>query len=109
MFQKLGLVKPWPTKDKGIGGLQGKEALTGFFKVPGLRNITETAPYLHDGSIKTLDEMVKKMAEHQQAHILTEAETARIIAFLNALKGKVPTEYIAKPELPADGPLTPKP
>ena len=109
MFQKLGLVKPWPTKDKGVGGLKGQEALTGFFKVPSLRNITETAPYLHDGSVKTLDEMVKKMAERQQGHILTDAESTTIQAFLNALKGKVPSDYIAKPELPADGPQTPKP
>ena len=56
-----------------------------------------------------LDEMVKKMAERQQGHILTDAECAKIQAFLTALKGKVPADYIAKPELPADGPLTPKP
>ena len=109
MFQKLGLVKPWPTEDKGLGGLPGKEAMAGFFKVPSLRNITETAPYLHDGSIATLPEMVKKMAEHQQGHILTDAETASIIEFLKSLKGDVPSDYIAKPELPADGPDTPKP
>jgi cytochrome c peroxidase len=109
MFQKLGLVKPWPTKDKGVGGLKGKEALVGFFKVPGLRNITETGPYLHDGSIKTLDEMVKKMAEYQQGHLLTDEETGKIVEFLKALKGKVPLDYIAKPELPADGPQMPQP
>ncbi|MBL9153261.1 MAG: c-type cytochrome [Verrucomicrobiales bacterium] len=109
MFQKLGLVKPWPTEDKGLGGLEGKEAMTGFFKVPSLRNITETGPYLHDGSIKSLDEMVKKMAEHQQGHILTDEETAKIIDFLKSLKGEIPTDYVAKPELPADGPDTPKP
>jgi cytochrome c peroxidase len=109
MFQKLGLVKPWPTKDKGVGGLTGKEALVGFFKVPGLRNITETGPYLHDGSIKTLDGMVKKMAEYQQGHLLTDEETGKIVEFLKALKGKVPLDYIAKPELPADGPQMPQP
>jgi cytochrome c peroxidase len=109
MFQKLGLVKPWPTEDKGLGGLEGKEAMTGFFKVPSLRNITETGPYLHDGSVATLEEMVKKMAEHQQGHVLSDEETAKIVEFLKSLKGKVPADYIAKPELPADGPDTPKP
>ena len=49
------------------------------------------------------------MAEHQQGHLLSDAETARIQAFLSALKGKVPADYIAKPELPADGPQTTKP
>lgn len=108
MYQKLGLVKPWPTEDKGRAEVEGFEAMEGFFKVPSLRNITETGPYLHDGSIKTLDEMVKKMAEYQQGQILSDEETAKIIAFLGALKGEVDEEYIAEPELPADGPDTPK-
>ena len=83
--------------------------LTGFFKVPSLRNITETGPFLHDGSVETLDAMVRKMAEYQQGHTLTDEETAGIIEFLGALKGEVPADYIAQPELPADGPDTPKP
>lgn len=109
MFQKLGLVKPWPTEDKGRAEVEGFEALVGFFKVPTLRNVTETAPYLHDGSIKTLPEMVKKMAEHQQGHILTDEETALIIEFLGSLKGEIPMDYIKIPALPRDGPNTPHP
>ena len=108
MYQKLGLVKPWPTEDKGRAEVEGFEAMEGFFKVPSLRNVTETGPYLHDGSIETLEEMVKKMAEHQQGQILTDEETSKIIAFLGALKGEVDKEFIAEPELPADGPNTPK-
>lgn len=108
MYQKLGLVKPWPTEDKGRAEVEGFEAMVGFFKVPSLRNVTETAPYLHDGSVKTLPEMVKKMAEHQQGQILTDEETNLIVEFLGSLKGEIPTDYIAKPELPADGPNTPK-
>ena len=108
MFQKLGLVKPWPTEDKGRAEVEGFEALVGFFKVPTFRNVTETAPYLHDGSVKTLPEIVKKMAEHQQGHILTEGETSSLIDFLKCLKGEIPTDYIAEPELPADGPGTGK-
>lgn len=108
MYQKLGLVKPWPTEDKGRAQVEGFESMEGFFKVPSLRNITETGPYLHDGSVESLEEMVKKMAEYQQGHVLTDEETAKIIEFLEALKGEVDEEYIAKPELPADGPDTPK-
>lgn len=108
MYQKLGLVKPWPTEDKGRAEVEGFESMEGFFKVPSLRNITETGPYLHDGSVESLEEMVKKMAEYQQGHVLTDEETAKIIEFLEALKGEVDEEYIAKPELPADGPDTPK-
>ncbi|MDA8633037.1 c-type cytochrome [Verrucomicrobiales bacterium] len=108
MYQKLGLVKPWPTEDKGRAEVEGFEAMEGFFKVPSLRNVTETAPYLHDGSIEALEEMVKKMAEYQQGQVLTDGETTKIIAFLGALKGEVDEKFIAEPELPADGPNTPK-
>ena len=109
MYQKLGLVKPWPTKDKGRAEVKGFEQMKGFFKVPSLRNITETAPYLHDGSVATLEGIVKKMAEYQMGHVLTDEQTALIIEFLNALKGKVPADFIKEPELPASGPDTPKP
>ena len=109
MFQKLGLVKPWPTDDPGQGGVEGFEAMKGFFKVPSLRNITETAPYLHDGSIASLEEIVKKMAEHQQGLTLTDEETASIITFLKSLKGEIDEDYIAKPELPPGTGKTPKP
>lgn len=110
LYQKLGLVKPWPDlKDKGRAEVPGFEAMVGFFKVPSLRNITETGPYLHDGSVATLEEMVRKMAEYQQGQILTDDETAKIVAFLKSLKGEVPTDYIKMPELPESGPDTPKP
>ena len=89
--------------------MKGFEAQEGFFKVPSLRNITETGPYLHDGSVETLEEMVKKMAEHQQGLILTDDETEKIIEFLKSLKGEIDEDYIKEPELPADGPNTPKP
>lgn len=108
MFQKLGLVKPWPTEDKGRAEVEGFEAQVGFFKVPTLRNVTETAPYLHDGSIATLEEMVKKMALHQQGHVLSDEETESIIEFLKSLKGELPMDYIKMPPLPRDGPDTPR-
>ncbi len=110
MFQKLGLVKPWPgLKDHGRGDITKNESERGFFKVPTLRNITETGPYLHDGSVLTLAEMVKKMAEHQLAKELTDEQTNSIIAFLKALKGDLPQSYIKEPALPASTEETPKP
>ncbi len=110
MYQKLGLVKPWPgLTDKGRGEVKGFEALSGFFKVPSLRNVTETAPYMHDGSVTTIEDAVRKMAEYQQGHVLSDEETGKLIEFLKALKGEIPHDYIKEPELPADGPDTPKP
>jgi cytochrome c peroxidase len=109
MYQKLGLVKAWPElKDVGRQEATKQESDKYFFKVPSLRNITETAPYLHDGSVKTLEEMVSKMAEHQVGKTLTPEETVSIVTFLKALKGDLPKEYIAVPKLPESGPNTPK-
>lgn len=108
LYQKLGLVKEWPTKDLGRFAATKNEADKYFFKVPSLRNITETAPYLHDGSIASLEEMVAKMAEYQLGRTSSAEDTKAIVAFLGSLKGRVDENYIKKPELPADGPDTPK-
>ena len=74
-----------------------------------MRNITETAPYLHDGSVATLPEMVRIMGKHQIGIDLSEEQVADIIAFLGALTGEPDAEYIAKPVLPESGPDTPAP
>lgn len=108
LFQKLGLVKEWPTKDLGRFEHTKNEADKYFFKVPSLRNITETGPYLHDGSISSLEEIVSKMAEFQLGRTISAEETKSIVAFLGSLKGRVDADYIKKPDLPADGPDTPK-
>lgn len=109
MYHKLGLVKAWPgLKDLGRYEATQQESDKHFFKVSSLRNVTETGPYLHDGSIKSLEEMVSMMAEHQLGKTLTKEETSSIVVFLKSLKGELPKEYIAKPKLPASGPNTPK-
>lgn len=109
-YQKLGLVKPWPAlTDKGRGAHTGNEAEDYFFKVPSLRNIEKTGPFLHDGSINSLPLMVAMMSEYQLGKILTNDEIADITAFLESLTGEVDAEYIKIPELPPNGPDTPKP
>lgn len=109
-FQKLGVVQPWPElKDHGLFDLTKKEEDQMRFKTPSLRNVTITSPYLHDGSIASLNEMVKLMAAHQLGQYLKEDELTPIISFLKTLEGKPPQDYIAKPMLPADGPSTPQP
>lgn len=108
MYQKLGLVKEWPTKDLGRFEHTKSEADKYFFKVPSLRNITETGPYLHDGSVKSLEEIVSKMGEYQLGMTLNDEEVASVVEFLGSLKGRIDEEFIKVPELPADGPDTPK-
>ncbi|MCL4144336.1 UNVERIFIED_CONTAM: hypothetical protein GTU68_060818 [Idotea baltica] len=77
-YQKLGLVKEWPTEDLGRYEATKVETDKYFFKVPSLRNITETGPYLHDGSEKTLEGIVGKMAEHQMVrHVSDEGRCCR--------------------------------
>jgi len=100
IFQKVGVKKPYPTEDEGRFTVTGNEAEKFFFKVPSLRNVAETAPYLHDGSIQTLEEVVGIMVEYQLGVPLTPEETADIVVFMTALTGNLPTDYIAEPELP---------
>ena len=62
----------------------------GKFKTPSLRNVAITAPYMHDGSVATLQEAVDLEIYYrgtQDGHplILTEQEKGELLAFLNAL------------------------
>ena len=49
----------FPFVDKGLGGITGLPQDDGLFKVPSLRNIELTAPYMHDGRFATLGEVVE--------------------------------------------------
>ncbi|MCB9557950.1 MAG: c-type cytochrome [Deltaproteobacteria bacterium] len=110
MFQKLGLVKAWPSqKDLGRFAVTKNEAEKMMFKVPSLRNVAKTGPYFHDGSVKELGSAVRMMAEHQLGKTLSDAEVGEIVAFLGALTGEVPSDYIKEPKLPASTKATPKP
>ena len=54
--------------DQGVGALTGNSAQMGVFKVPHLRNIELTAPYMHDGRFATLDEVIEHYSSGIQAH-----------------------------------------
>ena len=58
------------------------------FKVPSLRNVAVTAPYLHDGSAKTLEDAISIMGKTQLGRTLTANEISLIKAFLNSLTGQ---------------------
>ena len=49
----------FPYVDTGVGGITGRAQDMGLFKVPSLRNIELTAPYMHDGRFATLEEVVE--------------------------------------------------
>jgi cytochrome c peroxidase len=100
MYQKIGLVKPWPEqKDLGRYEVTKQESDKQFFKVPSLRNIEKTAPYFHDGSEPSLEAAVKRMASHQLARELTDTEVASIVTWLRALTGQPDESLIANPAM----------
>ena len=49
----------FPYVDLGVGGITGNPADNGKFKVPSLRNIELTAPYMHDGRFTNLEQVVE--------------------------------------------------
>lgn len=69
-------------KDEGIAALTGLAGDRGRFKVPTLRNIALTAPYMHDGRFKTLAEVV----DHYSDHII---ESASLSTFLRGESNEV--------------------
>lgn len=97
-LQRFGLVTDYRTLTGSSASDQGRLAVSknttdkDVFKVPVLRNVAGTYPYFHDGSIANLDSAVKIMSKVQMNKDLTQQEVDRIIAFLNALTGKVNPE-----------------
>lgn len=107
-FQKVGSVRPYVTDNssKGRMDVSGKPWDEMMFKVPTLLNVERTAPYFHDGAVKTLPDAVKKMADIQLDMNLSEKQVEKIVAFLESLNGELPK--IEKPTLPPSGPETRK-
>jgi cytochrome c peroxidase len=110
MYQKAGLVKPWPNQaDPGRYKVTKAEAERMVFRVPSLRNVAMTAPYFHDGDTPDLGAAVKRMGEYQLGKSLSDEDTRLIVEFLRTLSGTVDAAYIAKPAPLAAGPTTPAP
>ena len=90
LYNKFGVMQMVDSKRLGRFELTGREEDKFYFKVPTLRNIDLTAPYLHDGRYDKLDETVKFMASYQLGRILTEEEIKKIVKFLQSLTGEIP-------------------
>lgn len=88
----------WGTEDVGRHAVTGSEEDRGVFKTPSLRNVALTAPYMHDGSFRTLDEVVEfyNRGANPNPHLdpeikplrLTAEEQRQLVAFLRALTGR---------------------
>ena len=110
MFQKFGVVKPNPdAKDLGRYVVTKNESDRYVFKAPVLRNVAETAPYFHDGSVWDLEKAVKMMAELQLGVQLSESEQKQIASFLKSTTGHLPKGALVIPVFPTSGKETPRP
>jgi len=86
------------TKDLGRFEVSKDEKDKNLWRVPTLRNVALTAPYFHNGSVKTLDEAVRVMAKTQLGKDLQSDEVGDIVAFLKSLSGEFPKQVM--PRLP---------
>ncbi len=102
-FQKFGVYQNYWEETQSAKHDEGRfehthnEADKYFFKTPSLRNVAETAPYFHDGSVKDLTRAVEIMAKVQLKYTLNENEKANIVAFLKSLSGDIPENFKKSP------------
>ncbi|MEO8269420.1 MAG: cytochrome C biogenesis protein CcsA, partial [Aureliella sp.] len=95
MFQPLGVAKAYfesPSDATGLGRfvITERERDRHVFRVPALRNVAATAPYLHDGRIETLEAVVAVMLEFQCGEQVNNEDVRRLTAFLKTLSGTLP-------------------
>jgi cytochrome c peroxidase len=98
----------YPAPNTGTHEVTDRTSDMGMFKAPTLRNIAVTAPYMHDGSIATLSEVLDHYAKGGRARArgrtdallvpfeITEQEKADVIAFLESLTD---SEFLTNPKL----------
>lgn len=88
------------SEDLGRYEVTKKEEDKNVFRVPTWRNVALTAPYFHNGSVKTLEEAVRIMAKLQLDVDLKKDQIDDIVAFLNTLTGPFPVQTMPRiPEL----------
>jgi cytochrome c peroxidase len=98
MFANLGVGADKPEPDVGRFAVTKNPAHWGQFKTPTLREIEKTGPYMHDGSLKTLEEVVefynkggipnKNLDANMKPLNLTDQEKKDLVAFMKALSGE---------------------
>lgn len=115
-FHNIGLYAQYPEADKGIAQYTKKNSDIGKFRTPSLRNVAITAPYMHNGSVATLNECIAiferggqyiaygnlkgdgKLNPHKSPIIkgftITKEQQQNLIAFLYALTD---TTYLQNP------------
>ena len=111
LYHNIGVGMSNPEPDLGRYVVTEQEGDRGAFKTPTLRNVAETAPYMHDGSMATLAEVLDYYDRGGQPNPwldekmlplgLTDQEKEDLLAFLESLTGEVPGWAERAPRLPA--------
>jgi cytochrome c peroxidase len=97
-FENVGIGMDKVSPDLGRYMVTKRENEKGAFKTPTLREVEHTAPYMHDGSLKTLEEVVEHynkggiknpwLDERLKPLKLTDQDKKDLVAFLKALSGE---------------------
>ena len=92
LYQKMGVFVPFRSQKMSNSryNVTKRERDKNVCKVPTLRNIAKTAPYLHDGSAKTLKDVISIMYEYQLGVKANRKDIENIEAFLKTLDGDEP-------------------
>lgn len=90
LYNKFGIYKDANSKELGRYNITHKEEDMYVFKVPSLRNVALTAPYMHDGRAETLKDAVLIMSQYQLGRSMKEKELQAIVCFLKSLTGELP-------------------
>lgn len=109
-FYDIGL----PGSDEGRGKIIGLAATSHAFKTPTLREIAWTAPYMHDGSLATLDDVLRhyesggikrpSLSQDMPKGLkFTDGERADLLAFLDTLSSDAPPQPSTEPWVLAAG------
>ena len=109
-YHNIGVGMDQETPDVGRHAVTKDTVDTGAFKTPTVRNVALTAPYMHDGSMATLEEVVEwyDKGGHSSKHLsskirplkLTDQEQADLVEFMKACTS--PTPPVETSRLPAD-------
>ena len=110
LYHNIGVGMSNPEPDLGRYVVTEQEGDQGAFKTPTLRNVAETAPYMHDGSVATLAEVLDYYDRGGEPNAwldqkmrplgLTDQEKEDLLAFLGSLTGEVPEWAGRAPRLP---------
>lgn len=105
-YHNLGVGMDAAKPDLGRYEVTKKDADRGAFKTPTIRNVTQTAPYMHDGSQQTLEEVVEwyDKGGHANPHLsdkmkklnLTAQEKKDVVEYMKALTGPFPKVATAR-------------